>query len=139
MNSQDSIHYPILGETAALQWVTTDPPGAGGVRLGPQHRLLYMATYHYMHCLRSIRWYLSDPVNDNVKHLQHCFNYLRQEALCHADITLEEPWKELGWKPGRTNAVRLCSDWNGLFDEMDHNSQLWKEILNSNDTIMSIV
>jgi len=33
-------------------------------------------------------------------HLQHCLNYLRQQALCHPDLTLEPGDREAGFRRG---------------------------------------
>ncbi|PSN59926.1 hypothetical protein BS50DRAFT_507614, partial [Corynespora cassiicola Philippines] len=66
-------------------------------------------------------------------HVNHCFDYLRQTALCHADATLEPFLEEDGLtiKKGGSSGwgvVHQCRDWAALarwVDQHDAIRQGW--------------
>ena len=89
-----------------------------------------ISVFHALHCLSSIRGhlllletsfgrnnsneihrYLLDP---QVGHVHHCFDYIRQNVMCNADLTLEWPRTESdgirsafdGW-----GIPHQCKDW----------------------------
>nr|GAT60886.1 predicted protein [Mycena chlorophos] len=86
---EESSHYSFLPE-AREAWYTAFPDGFGAIRLGHHHRVFYVSMYHELHCLQQFRDTLVD-VGPRVDwgHLHHCLNYIRQRALCQADLTLE--------------------------------------------------
>src|ERR1044071_6399047 len=73
-----------------------------------------VALYHQLHCLGQLRkytWMLADALmlndteaaatmqfhlgsSDGGKHMNHCFDYLRQSISCNGDMTLEWPRTE---------------------------------------------
>ncbi|KAK2056990.1 hypothetical protein LY76DRAFT_575289 [Colletotrichum caudatum] len=94
----------------------------------PEHIAL-PSVYHQLHCLYStMRAYyeLIDRINNpeqrrelptdpgwNKEHLNHCWDYLRQNIMCAADVTLEwHRWNEkveTGW-----GYEHQCKDWDAL-------------------------
>ncbi|KAI6571032.1 hypothetical protein MCOR06_011842 [Pyricularia oryzae] len=94
----------------------------------PEHIAL-PSVYHQLHCLYStMRSYydLLDIINKNhtkrelpkdpawnKEHLNHCWDYLRQNIMCTADVTLEwHRWNEKvedGW-----GYEHQCKDWDAL-------------------------
>ncbi|KAH8822038.1 hypothetical protein F5884DRAFT_689577 [Xylogone sp. PMI_703] len=101
--------------------------------------MLYSVSgFHQVHCLAIIRnaWFLvlengpdaldkteafphhphGDPL---APHVQHCFDYLRQSLLCHADNTLEPFVKSDGFTltnrgSSGWGAVHQCKSWDSL-------------------------
>ncbi|TKW52252.1 hypothetical protein CTA1_11000 [Colletotrichum tanaceti] len=95
----------------------------------PEHIAL-PSVYHQLHCLystmrsyydvldyinnphRGARELPTDPVW-NKEHLNHCWDYLRQNIMCAADVTLEwHRWNEkveTGW-----GYEHQCKDWDAL-------------------------
>ncbi|KAF5017642.1 hypothetical protein F66182_10407 [Fusarium sp. NRRL 66182] len=96
----------------------------------PEHIAL-PSVYHQLHCLYStMRGYydLLDHISSphrrrelptdpgwNKEHLNHCWDYLRQNIMCAADVTLEwHRWNEkveTGW-----GYEHQCKDWDALTD-----------------------
>ncbi|KAH7321827.1 hypothetical protein BKA65DRAFT_540972 [Rhexocercosporidium sp. MPI-PUGE-AT-0058] len=93
--------------------------------------------FHKMHCIIAIReefvLFLTDvtraettntgdpKVNGkltiNANHLQHCFDFLRQDILCAADMTLEPLGKGYKETDGQ-GVVHECKDWRLLLDHV---------------------
>jgi len=58
--------------------------------------------------------------NELGPHIEHCFDYLRQAVLCHADLSLE-PWVE---DDGMTRKPKGSSGWGTL-----HQCRNWDNVL----------
>lgn len=120
----------MVNNASADAWWYTLPTGWGYLRLGERHRAFAIAMSHQRHCLtfivRSIA--LKVPTDE---HLHHCFNYIRQQILCAADGTLEDPeWRERGqaWQDMRTTGrERVCRDWRVVEEFIDANYEEWVE------------
>ena len=62
------------------------------------------------------------PQVDDYHHLLHCFDFLRQDILCHADDT---PMFSAGYDTNLTageGQVRQCRDWNRLQEFVEDNT-----------------
>ncbi|KAI1294308.1 hypothetical protein F5Y03DRAFT_373352 [Xylaria venustula] len=83
-------------ETNAL-WDSVFPRGRGFIQhpvISPDVHCL--AVFHQLHCIDIIRngyWAAMDGIEPShhaePAHLRHCFDYLRQSAMCSADTNLE--------------------------------------------------
>ncbi|KAK3171661.1 hypothetical protein OEA41_003745 [Lepraria neglecta] len=97
------------------------PLTEGGGYLG------WMGVFHELHCVNMLRkwnyreYYHSDLSPEEEKHLgshiDHCFEMLRQSAVCHADASLTT----FKWHPAKTRpmfnaseSVHSCVDWDIL-------------------------
>lgn len=125
-------------------WGALNPPGDGFVlipnyadfSLPPgkpteQGDVYDISVFHQLHCLNHIRTFLftlkagMDHNNTRVvydrllrgsgeDHVYHCFDYIRQALMCHADLTVEWPRTE---EDGRRFAVdgwgisHQCKNW----------------------------
>lgn len=106
------------------------PAGYGRTRLGPEHRLFVVTFYHELHCLRQLQrgLFASDHPEATPHHIQHCFNYLRQNLLCDAADTLERgDFMERDYEVDRVGDTLACRDWSTVFDELDRNFAEWTE------------
>ncbi|KAF9218576.1 hypothetical protein BS17DRAFT_525474 [Gyrodon lividus] len=112
---------------ASAEWSTLIPPRNGWVHLGPEGRPFAISLYHQLHCLSGIRSAIlraqaqacnaTDFTPSFLSHANHCFNYIRQTLLCHADTTLESTQKiirpngKLGFVASGVNILHRCRDW----------------------------
>ncbi|KAF2438299.1 hypothetical protein P171DRAFT_319751, partial [Karstenula rhodostoma CBS 690.94] len=78
-------------------WDALLPLGRGTVQYPPRSRQFYtISVAHQLHCLWGLRRALSSikrvsdlPDGNNLQHVKHCLDYLRQSLICAADSTLE--------------------------------------------------
>ncbi|KAH8109252.1 hypothetical protein DFH11DRAFT_951021 [Phellopilus nigrolimitatus] len=97
----------------------------GYVRLGPKKRIFAVSMVHQQHCLHLFAKALATQSAPNA-HLQHCFNYLRQNLLCQADATLEPPgWTEREFDSERVGGTRECGDWSAVYAFVEDNYWDW--------------
>lgn len=89
-----------------------------------------------LHCLQQFRDTLVEP-NPRVPwgHLHHCLNYLRERALCQADLTLEPgDFATRNFAQDRIGATHICRDWNAVISKVEDNwsdwVSVWKEFHN---------
>ncbi|KAJ7678484.1 hypothetical protein B0H17DRAFT_1015454 [Mycena rosella] len=132
---EESVHYS-LSPDAKAAWYAAFPDGVGSVQLGLHHRTFFVSMYHEIHCLQQFRDTLVEP-NPSVPwgHLHHCLNYLRERALCQADLTLEPgDFATRNFTKDRVGATHVCRDWNALISKVDENwndwVSVWKEFHN---------
>jgi len=111
----------------------------GAARLGDENRTFAVSLYHQTHCLLNLHAQLaisspsssSPPIIDDddrrprYAHLQHCLNYLRQQALCHPDLTLEPgDFTKRDFDVDRQGETHVCRDFETAWD---HNTLRWLE------------
>ncbi|POS75824.1 hypothetical protein DHEL01_v205777 [Diaporthe helianthi] len=87
----------------------------------PQHEA-WVAVTHQLHCLYSTKHSFyqllnhrpgDPPVEPNMEHLNHCWEYLRQGLMCNADVTLE--WHKYGEQAGTGWGYQHdCKDWDAI-------------------------
>ncbi|KAI0318451.1 hypothetical protein OF83DRAFT_1115844 [Amylostereum chailletii] len=139
------MHYPVEGPVADAEWRLTQPQTHYGyVRLGPDRRTFAVAMFHELHCVNTFRKALLMPAarEENLHHVQHCLNYLRQLFLCAADATLEpgdfakrEYYRGAPGMEGvigEWGATRECRDWSVIIDAAEENYVDWREFLAAN-------
>jgi hypothetical protein len=119
--AEESVHYSIDGPDANEEWAVMKVNGNGFMTAGLQERAFALSMFHESHCLRLMRYALSgkyDP--EAMGHMNHCLNYLRQEILCAADLTLEPAdVLERDFDITRTGATYVCPDWRELYRAVD--------------------
>jgi len=130
----DSIRYPLDDNDI---WNSLWPDQLGLVRLGPKGRPLGISLYHQLHCLSSIRYaYMiarlglvpGDPRFDTaVIHNTHCFHFIRQSILCHADLTLIPTDADKN-STIASEEVHRCRDWTKVREFVEKNQAEWRGI-----------
>jgi len=133
MLAEESVHYSLTDPEAYDEWLWTAPiVGDNHVRLGPDKRMFAVPMFHELHCLRNMRTAMVDglaslsPVRQG--HIHHCFNYLRQWALCSADVTLEPgDFMTRNFTTERTGGTYSCLDWTPVYKAVEENWYDWEQ------------
>ncbi|KAF9524163.1 hypothetical protein CPB83DRAFT_861718 [Crepidotus variabilis] len=131
MTDEESVHYPLLGMESDSEWFALADleSGSGYLRLGPENRIFAVSMFHQMHCLRMINLAFLKAHIASPPHLHHCLNYLRQAALCKADLSLEPGnFEERNFETQRSGATHLCQDWSAVYPFMETKYQWWKSL-----------
>ncbi len=85
--------------------------------------------FHELHCLRVLNFAFDRSHKATGDHVHHCLNYLRQMALCSADVTLEPgDFTKRNFDGSRTGSVHVCRDWSALYDAMEENWDQWEDV-----------
>lgn len=130
MIDEESVHYPLLGYASDSEWFSLAHLGgaSGYVRLGPKDRTFVVSMFHQMHCLRVLNLAFTKAKLATPGHLHHCLNYLRQGALCHADISLEPgDFEQRNFTRQRTGATHTCKDWSKVYPIVEQNFSRWNK------------
>jgi hypothetical protein len=123
---EESVHYPPIGLPADERWYSLTTAGEGHVHLGPENRLFAVTMFHELHCLRIINLAFSKSPVASVGHIKHCLSYLRQNALCAADLSLEPgDFEKKDFNIEQLGATHVCKDWSTVYKVMDDNFYAW--------------
>lgn len=128
--AEETVHYPINGTLAELEWASLVPEGNHGlVIMGPDARPYAVTMFHTLHCLDRIRKAIvGSPETTSARyHVQHCFNYIRQMVLCAANTRLNptnhvQPSGQLA-----SDGIGLmyeCRDWDKVYEAFEANYAL---------------
>ncbi|KAF1815938.1 hypothetical protein P152DRAFT_202628 [Eremomyces bilateralis CBS 781.70] len=116
-------------EDTSQAWNGIYPKGVGFVQhptLAPEPSGL--SVFHQLHCLDALRiaYYTalqghpSHPTShadhnehDDPHHVRHCFDYIRQSLMCHADTNLEPVDPKLGGTTG-WGSPKTCRDYHSV-------------------------
>lgn len=125
---EESVRFRLSQDKAVSDaWVYNLPKGIGFVRLGEGKRMFAVSMYHEMHCLFEIHQEISFHRGPN-PHVQHCLNYIRQNILCTADLTLE-PLEHIsngfGVNVSAGGFSRECRDWSAARIYIEGNYLEW--------------
>jgi Mycotoxin biosynthesis protein UstYa len=101
----------------------------GAARLGADNRTFAVSLYHQEHCLLYFHAQLTGDDDSSARgrfaHHQHCLNYLRQQALCHPDLTLEPgDFATRDFDVDRVGQRHVCRDFDTAWD---YNTERWLE------------
>jgi len=127
---EESVHYVASGSGGKDEWWYQRGFGYdGAARLGAANRTFAVSLYHQEHCLLYFHTQLTDRGGANdigrFAHHQHCLNYLRQQALCHADLTLEPgDFATRDFDVDRVGQRHVCRDFDTAWDD---NTERWLE------------
>ncbi|KAI0259772.1 hypothetical protein BC834DRAFT_974011 [Gloeopeniophorella convolvens] len=132
---EETEHYAPHGPGAKDEWRFEMGFGFDGAgRVGSDNRTFAVALYHQEHCLRYFQTELTDhsPNKKDFPHHHHCFDYLRREALCHPDLTLERgDFTKRDFDVDREGATHVCRDFETAWDINTDNWLGWYYFLNS--------
>lgn len=143
---EESVHYVAGGSRTRAgggqdEWQYQRGFGFdGAARLGVDNRTFAVSLYHQEHCLLYFHAQLTDRTKNEYKdededndssgrrrfaHHQHCLNYLRQQALCHPDLTLEPgDFATRDFEVDRVGQRHVCRDFDTAWD---YNTERWLE------------
>lgn len=129
MTFQESIRF---GFDLQNDWRTlyTSHHGIGFVHLGPFHYRFLGNTHHALHCVRRMvdDFNAPDHIASPSHHFVHCLTYMRQDALCYADATLEPgDFMRRNFTVDRVGVARKCRDWTKVEAWLKENLEEWAE------------
>lgn len=60
-------------------------------------------------------------------HVEHCFDYIRQTLMCHADLSLEHRWHSPDEGPDNDSVngwdvIHQCRDWDAVVEFVEENA-----------------
>ncbi|KAJ3753850.1 hypothetical protein EV360DRAFT_52726 [Lentinula raphanica] len=138
---EDSQNFQLAGYESDPQWEIVGGDAWGYVRLKPvnagtspvdgdfsnNHKRMFVVTmFHELHCLRllNLAFDKSNVVGDH--HIIHCLNYLRQMAMCDADLTIEVyDWEKQYKTIAKEGSTHVCRDWMQVIGLVDKNWKDW--------------
>ena len=126
---EESVHYYDASVGASDEWGYQRGFGFdGAARLGDENRTFAVSLYHQTHCLLNLHAQLAPDDRrrrPRYAHLQHCLNYLRLQALCRPDLTLEPgDFTKRDFDVVREGETHVCRDFETAWD---HNTLRWLE------------
>ena len=128
MAVEESVHYVAGASGSRDEWEYQRGFGFdGAARLGADNRTFAVSLYHQEHCLLYFHAQLTDRIKDagRFAHHQHCLNYLRQQALCHPDLSLEPgDFATRDFEVDRDGQRHICHDFDTAWD---YNTERWLE------------
>jgi hypothetical protein len=125
---EESVHYVAGLGGGKDEWEYQRGFGFdGAARLGAENRTFAVSLYHQEHCLLYFHAQLTEPRGySTTGHHQHCLNYLRQQALCHPDLTLEPAgdfdFARRDFEVDRVGQRHVCRDFDTAWD---YNTEGW--------------
>ncbi|KAI0008135.1 hypothetical protein F4779DRAFT_588532 [Xylariaceae sp. FL0662B] len=128
---------PVSGGIVSIPSTSTIVPDQATMPspLDSSHLLYQVSVFHSLHCLEAVKWAITgegDRYNLpdlRTVHAPHCIDWIRQELMCNADLTLNTMYQEMA-VPHRCRDFDRILDWtkknsfNGSLDSIGlHNSQ----------------
>jgi Mycotoxin biosynthesis protein UstYa len=145
---EESVHYHDASIGARDEWRYQRGFGFdGAARLGDENRTFAVSLYHQTHCLLNLHAAQlaissssssssqsvdkDDRRRPRYAHLQHCLNYLRLQALCHPDLTLEPgDFAKRDFGVEREGETYVCRDFETAWDRNTLRWLEWHRFLN---------
>lgn len=136
---EESVHYSIDNVESQEEWIYTSPFGTGSYRPDGDYTSTFATMFHQLHCLRMFRTHITNPAA-HIGHSRHCLNYLRQNALCAADTTLEPgDFTQRNFTIERQGSSRTCQDWRIVYSELQKNWVEWYRFMAASNISISEV
>lgn len=118
-------------------WITV--PDGEALGLGPPIRYnnkegYGISVFHQLHCMAMMHdTYIQllagnfSHTDQKSTHIEHCFDYIRQVLMCHADLSLEHRWHSPDEAPDNDavngwDVVHQCRDWNAVVSFVEENA-----------------
>ena len=109
------------------------PRGGAVLHLGPDLRPFTLSMFHQLRCLDIVREVIVDFFADNRTDAAytrpalaaHCMDYLRQTAMCRADLTLESLWSNTSSKVTVSEITHTCKDWMAAYEAAEQNYEAY--------------
>lgn len=128
MRFEDSVRFVFdSGEIGTRIWESQIPEN-GILYLGKYKQPYSIGMFHELRCLSHLRteMILAKVLRQNnetyspTRLSRHCLNYLRQMALCRADVDLEP----ISILPSGAHAYEYrCNDWTSVYDAVSKNQR----------------
>jgi len=109
----------------------------------------WLGVFHELHCVKMLRqWHYQEYYHADASaaekkhiasHIDHCFEMLRQSAVCHADASLTT----FKWHPAKTRpmfnaseSIHTCVAWDTLLESFADRVVSDEEILRLDNPLM---
>lgn len=130
MEVEESVHYDVSSVTSDYEWSGMYRGGKDSVRIGPELHAAALPMSHQLHCVEALKDELKEGrgfySSSQKAHTEHCANYLRQWALCRADLTLEPgDFTHRDFDLDRKGATHECLDWSSIYNGLDLDWNAW--------------
>ncbi|KAK0195720.1 hypothetical protein F5146DRAFT_1174943 [Armillaria mellea] len=127
MQVEESVHFSLHDPNSHAEWQSVLPASVGTVILGPYNRSFVVPMFHELHCtVLLFKSFARDAEKPHWGHTKHCMNYIRQWALCRADLTLElGSFEQRDFVRERVGAIHVCKDWNAVYAYTATNWDEW--------------
>ncbi|KAK0460963.1 uncharacterized protein EV420DRAFT_169006 [Desarmillaria tabescens] len=124
---EESVHFSLNHPNSHAEWQSILPTSLGTVVLGPSNRTFAVPMFHELHCtVLLFESFAPDAEKPHWGHLKHCMNYIRQWALCRADLTLEPgSFEQRDFLRERVGAMHVCQDWDEVYTYAATNWNKW--------------
>ena len=123
---------PAPNNTVGRPWGTlTSPNDYYAPKAITGKRMFVVTMFHELHCLRMLNGGFETQGYMSEEHLKHCIHYIRQMALCDADMTPEPAGWEEKWSAeddaglDREGATHVCQDFQSVFDALENSWVEW--------------
>jgi hypothetical protein len=132
MMVEDSVRYRHPANEAGQEFAKGFPSGQGAFPLAMKNHATFVAVYHQLDCIDTFGRALTTTNHKaGWSRLQHCLNYLREVALCQADMTLEVGnFSERDFRIERQGVGQMC-DWETFQKAVQSNWVRWRKVRNS--------
>ncbi|KAJ7119455.1 hypothetical protein C8R44DRAFT_624102 [Mycena epipterygia] len=120
---EDSVRYRHPADEAGQEFAKEFPKGEGAFPIAKNNHAKFVSMYHQLDCMDTFGRALTKlSQRAGWKRLQHCLNYLREMALCQADMTLEAgDFVERDFRFERQGAGHVCRDWEHVHEVVQSN------------------
>ncbi|KAK0486111.1 hypothetical protein IW261DRAFT_1559536 [Armillaria novae-zelandiae] len=127
MQVEESVHFSLHDPNSHAEWQSVLPASVGTVILGPYNRSFVVPMFHELHCtVLLFESFAPNTEKPHWGHIKHCMNYIRQWALCRADLTLERgSFEQRDFVKERVGAMHACKDWNAVYAYASTNWDEW--------------
>ncbi|KAF8142291.1 hypothetical protein K438DRAFT_687413 [Mycena galopus ATCC 62051] len=133
---EDSVRYRHPANEARQEFAKGFPPGQGAFPLAFDNHATFVSMYHQLDCMDTFgRALTATSHRAGWARLQHCLNYLREMAMCQADITLEVGnFSERNFEIERQGGSYVCRDWEQFHAAVQLNWVRWRGVWKHYDT-----
>ncbi|KJA25157.1 hypothetical protein HYPSUDRAFT_161330 [Hypholoma sublateritium FD-334 SS-4] len=123
---ENSVHFTFDSVMSEAEW-ESQVPHRGLIQLGKYRQTFSISMFHQLRCISLVRSDIikrrSSNYTTNISPLTgHCLNYLRQMALCRADIDLESVL--LVPNPEAHPSKYRCTNWNLIYEATLENHRM---------------
>ena len=122
MQSDLFVHYGLHEPEADDEWKALVPRG-GIIYLGKTQRPFTISMFHQLRCLDIIRVSLKAENSRDSQLIQHCFNYLRQTALCHSGTRMDPLTDKTGTRLSHKPVA--CNNWEVIYKRTKENQEVY--------------
>ncbi|KAF8520737.1 hypothetical protein BU17DRAFT_46394 [Hysterangium stoloniferum] len=128
LRTEETTHYNASYPESEEEWLAGFPAGTGTYRLKSHsdNRSVFTAMHHQLHCVQTLGKQLLHTNRPYWPHIQKCFNFLRQMALCRPDLTLEPgDFVKRNFTVQRMGALHVCRNWEHVRSTLTNDWEAW--------------